>query len=196
MMVKTGFGIYSKNTFKSLKQLIPTIKDRKGKRDDPNWFSSAIKYKLRHRQRLYRQYKSSPTEINLERLVKSRREVQTMIRVAKRKQEIRIAEQTKTNPSKLFSYVNNRKPIKSKLGPLENQKGFLHINRRLATIFNEYFASVFTVEDISEIQEPSIRFEGDEEIFFKQSIVRIKMLRLGSTNLRNLNLQAQINWFL
>ncbi len=33
------------------------------------------------------------------------------IRVAKRMQETRIAELTKTNPSKFFSYVNDRKPI-------------------------------------------------------------------------------------
>ncbi len=56
--------------------------------------------------------------------MKSRREAQTIIRVAKRKQEIRIAELTKTNLSKFFSYINDRKPIKSKLGPLENHKGF------------------------------------------------------------------------
>ncbi len=68
-----------------------------------------------------------------------------MIRVAKRKQEIRIAELTKTNPNKFFSYSNDRKSIKSKLRPLENQQMVLHIDdRRLATIFNEYFASVFT----------------------------------------------------
>ncbi len=66
-------------------------------------------------ERLYRQYKFRPTEINLERLVKSRREVQTMIRVVKRNQEIRIAELTRTNPSKFLSYVNDRTPIKSKL---------------------------------------------------------------------------------
>ncbi len=75
-----------------------------------------------------------------------------MIRVAKRKQEIRIAELTRTNPSKFFSYIIDKKPIKSKLGPLQYQQGVLHIDdRRYATIFNKYFASVFTVEDISEI---------------------------------------------
>ncbi len=86
-----------------------------------------------------------------------------MIRVAKRKQKIRIAELTETNPSKLFSYVNHRKPIKSKLGTLEDQQGIFHIDdRMLAMILSEHFASVFTVEDISEIPEPSIKFEGDE----------------------------------
>ncbi len=66
-----------------------------------------------------------------------------MIKVAKRNQEIRIAELTKINPGKCFSYVNDRKPIKSKLGPLKDQQGVLHIDdRKLATIFNEYFVSV------------------------------------------------------
>ncbi len=51
------------------------------------------------------------------------------------------------------------------MGPLEDQRGVLNIDgRRLDTIFNEYFVSVFTVDDISEIPDPSIRFEGDEEI--------------------------------
>ncbi len=64
------------------------MKDRNGKRVDPNWFCSAFKYKLIHRENLYRQYISSPTEINLETMVKSRREVQTIIRVAKENKKL------------------------------------------------------------------------------------------------------------
>ncbi len=119
-----SWDIFKQYFLNSQKELIPIIKDRKGKREDPNWFSSAIKYKLTNRERLYRQYKSSPTEINLDRLVKSRREVQTMIRVDKRKQEIRIAELTKINPGKFFSYFNDRAPIKSEFGSLKINKEF------------------------------------------------------------------------
>ncbi len=90
--------------------------------------------------------------------MKSRREVKTMIRVAKRYHEIRIVELTKTNLGKFFSYVNNRVSIKSKLGSLKYQQGVLHIeDRRLATIFNEYFASVFIKEDISVILALDLR---------------------------------------
>ncbi len=55
---------------------------------------------------------------------------------------------------------------------LRDPQRVLHIDdRRLATIFNEYFASVFTVKDISIIPEPSIRFEGEEENFFKNYLL-------------------------
>ncbi len=124
-------------------------------------------------------------EINLEILVKSRREAQTIIRVAKRNQEIRIAELTKVNPRKFFSYVNDRKPIKSKIGPLKDPQGVLHIDdRRLATIFNEYFVSVFTVEDISIIPEPSIRFEGVEENFLKTIYCTREDVEMGLNRLK------------
>ncbi len=79
-----SWDIFKEYFLNSQNELIPTIKDKKGKREDQTWFSSAIKAKLKYRESRYRQHKSNPTEINLERLVKSRREVQTMIRVAKR----------------------------------------------------------------------------------------------------------------
>ncbi len=47
-----SWDIFKQHILNSQKKLTPTIKDRKGKGEDPNWFSSAIKYKLKHRERL------------------------------------------------------------------------------------------------------------------------------------------------
>ncbi len=82
-----------------------------------------------------------------------------MIRQAKRKEEIRIADLSKENPKSFFSYVNNRKSIQCKIAQLKDSRGVYQTdNKVIANLFNEYFASVFTKEN-NLTSEPSIRFE-------------------------------------
>ncbi len=84
-----------------------------------------------------------------------------MIIQAKRKEDIRIADLSKENPKSFFSYVNNRKPIRSKIAQLKDSQGVYQIdNEVIANLFNEYFASVFIKENNS-TQDPRIRFEGE-----------------------------------
>ncbi len=86
-----------------------------------------------------------------------------MIRQAKRKEEIRIADLSKENPKSFFSYVNNRKPIQCKIAQLKDSQGVCQTDNEItANLFTEYFGSVFTKENNS-TPEPRIRFEGEND---------------------------------
>ena len=73
-----------------------------------------------------------------------------------------MANLCKENPKEFFSYVNSRKPVRRKIGPLVNESGALkHNDAEIATILNGYFSSVFTKEnDLT--PEPSNTFEGNK----------------------------------
>ncbi len=67
-----------------------------------------------------------------------------------------IANKIKPNLKELYSYVRQKKVITSSIGPLRLNNGE-HVGNDvdMAEILNEYFASVFTVEDINSIEEAS-----------------------------------------
>ncbi len=101
-----------------------------------------------------------PSETYFIALANIKKEIKKLIREAKRKKEIRIADLSKENPKSFFSHVNNRKPIRYKIAQLkDSQGGYLTDNEVIANLFNEYLTSVFTKENNS-TPEPRIRFEG------------------------------------
>ena len=67
------------------------------------------------RNRAYKTYKTQPTAENEKILINTR--------TAKRKLEMDIVESSIVNPKGFFSFVSNRKPVKSKIGPLVNTQG-------------------------------------------------------------------------
>ncbi len=63
------------------------------------------------------------SETNFIALANIKKEIKKLIRQAKRKEEIRIADFSKENPKSFFSYVNNRKPIRCKIAQLKDSQG-------------------------------------------------------------------------
>ncbi len=68
--------------------------------------------------------------------------------------EVYISSTAEANPEELYSYVRKKKVLSSTIGPLSLQNGQLENDeKKMADLLNEYFASVFTKEDISGFQE-------------------------------------------
>ena len=81
--------------------------------------------------------------------------MKTLVRAAKRSQELRVARLCKKNPKEFFSYVNSRKTISKKIGPLADVDGNLHSsNDEMAVLLNDHFSSVFTVENDLHPRQP------------------------------------------
>ena len=111
----------------------------------PKWFNGEIRRQIRGKRSAYKRAKE--TGDFGEYIFLSRR-VKTSLRAAKRAEEVRVARLCKDNPKEFFSYVNTRKPIRQKIGPLVNEDGTLtHSDVENAAILNGYFSSVFTVEN-------------------------------------------------
>jgi hypothetical protein len=133
----------------------------------PKWFNYNICKLITDRNKVYNTYKRNKNDDNKKAYVESRRCVKKAIRNAKREYEMQIAKDSKENPKRFYDYISNRNPLRENIGPLIKNSGDLAINNQdAAKTLNEYFASVFTVEDDSEIPVPiQLRqFREDERL--------------------------------
>ena len=138
---------------------IPRKHTRVQARVKPSWFHRGIAAAIRERKRLYRLQQSDQSLENLRLLHLQRRTVKRLVREAKVAEEHRVALACKANPKEFFGYVNKYKP-RTPLGPIVTDDGTLvSDNLAIATKFNEYFSSVFTVED-DNLPPPVIVYDG------------------------------------
>ena len=153
--------------------------------EQPRWFSNAIAREIGERQKAYRQSKLNPTPENIRTHRQQCRKVNKMIRKAKLENEHKVATAAKSNPKVFFAHVNSRKPIKNTIGPLEDDQGnIISRDEDMAEILNKYFASVYTVEDLSEIPRVPVVYQGNEplrKINITEERVREKIRKLNPT---------------
>ena len=167
-----------KSSFMALQSRYIPKKLHRRRAIQPKWFTREIGRTLRKKKVAYREGKSSGDFNRYRRLC---RETKTSIRRAKRAEEIRVAMLCKENPKEFFSYVNSRKPIRHRIGPLVNEDGALeHCDAAIASILNGYFSSVFT-EESGLTPEPADTSAGSmlEEIYFTEEEVKKKINELN-----------------
>ena len=114
---------------------------------NPTWFNREIKAAIHRRKSLYVAARNEPSHEAQSLLTNQRRLVKRHVRQAKALEEQRVALACKDNPKEFYAYVNKHKVCKL-LGPLQLETGELvSENREMAGVFNQYFSSVFTIED-------------------------------------------------
>lgn len=125
----------------------------------PTWFHDGIGRAIKERKRRYRLARQDPSPETQILLIEQRRVVKRMVRVAKVSEEHRVARACRNNPKEFYRFVNSHKP-RTPLGPVMSDDGTLVTNNAdIAREFNEYFSSVFTVEDLHEVPEPVIVYD-------------------------------------
>ena len=75
-------------------------------------------------------------------------------RAAKRNYEKKLAENVKHDSKSFFTYVRSKQRTKDKVGPLNDKTGkVITDDGEAANLLNDYFSSVFTIENCSNIPE-------------------------------------------
>lgn len=143
-------------------QCIPTTRRRTNvKSHKPKWWSNEIEAGLSQKKNAHQRYKVTNNENDRLEYERLRRHTKKLIRQSKRNLEVYIASISKTNPKEFFSYVRKKKVLTSTIGPLSLQNGQLVSDEnKMADLLNEYFASVFTVEDTSGLQQENIELRN------------------------------------
>ena len=82
------------------------------------------------------------------------------------------------NVSKSFyAYVRSKQKFRDKVGPLEHNRGnIISDGFQMAEVLNEYFSSVFTIEDISSLPVPFTKFESNKSEHLGQLFVTPEMI--------------------
>lgn len=134
---------------------IPFRKRRKSDKIKPNWWTDEIANCLREKTIARNRLKTFSNDEERAKYNDLRRKAKRLINQSKRLVEINIASQSKTNPKKFFSFIRQKRVITSTIGPLTDEAGdSINDEREMSNILNNFFASVFTTEDTSNIPVP------------------------------------------
>ena len=126
----------------------------------PPWMGRDLDKKIKKKHQAWDKYKRNKSKENWENYTHFRNIATNSVNDAKKKFEHKIIHEVKTNPKNFWNYVKYKTKTKSNIAGLENNQGdIVNEDKQKAEIFNQYFSSVFTDEETSNI--PSIEVEGD-----------------------------------
>ena len=123
---------------------------RQKRKYKPIWMTHKASKLLRKKHRTYAKYKSA----NHPAYVKAAKAAESELRKARRNFESKLAQNVKNDKKSFFAYSRSKTRCKTTLGPLINQTGeLLKDPHELSQEFNNFFASVFTEEDLSDVPQ-------------------------------------------
>ena len=132
----------------------------------PRWWNIDIRNILLAKKCAYRRYKSTQSQADKLEYKRIRRETKRLIKMSKKLQELHIASNCKENPKEFFRYIGEKKVLKSTIGPLLSAEGEVITNEKeMADILNDYFASVFTVEENGNEQATANQMTAAAQLF-------------------------------
>ena len=151
-----------------LKERLKTIEHKyipmklKRNENNPRWFNREIKDLVHGRDRAHKASSRNPTENNKKNYQNLKRQVKRKIKIAKRNFEKSIADNSKRDPKRFYSYVSCKKSVKETIGPIENSNGEKVTNvKEMASVLNNFFASVFT-QELTDSPNPAVTREFQE----------------------------------
>jgi len=123
-------------------------KRKEGEGLKPRWYTNEIENQIKERDRIYKRWKNTGNEdLHLAHL-RCCRNVKRMVRRAKRQTEIMVARDAKVNQKRFYQYVNERRKVRPAIRTLtDGMGGSATSDVQKAAILNDYFASIFTIEN-------------------------------------------------
>ena len=103
---------------------------------------------------MYKKYLNSLSVEDHRRYIKTRNDCNRVIRMSKRKYEIILSEESKTNPKLFWKYVQSKVKSASGISQLKSESGHLSVtNADKANTLNELFSSVFIQEKLNDLPD-------------------------------------------
>ncbi|XP_072025359.1 uncharacterized protein [Amphiura filiformis] len=126
---------------------------------------------LLRKQRAWKRYQKRKTSRNLEHYKKCQKEAKYEVRHAKRDFEKKLAENIKEDSKSFYAYVRSKQKVKDAVGPLKTDTGeTIPPGQPTAEALNDFFASVFTVEN-QNVPEPETIYTGPEEEKLEEFVI-------------------------
>ena len=160
---------------------IPLVKCSSTSKDKPPWFTFEVKKSVKKKYKLFKRFLESEDNADYLVYVRFRNEVSKMIRKSKMSHERKIAHDCKRNPKAFWKYVNSFRKCKEGISTLERGDGSTATeDGDKASILNDFFSSVLTTEDMSNIPNilPSNRSNGKfvTNLVIEESQVKEKLI--------------------
>ena len=116
---------------------------------------------LQYKRKTFKNFKKNPTQKNHNEYVHYRNLVNKEVKKAKRKKELKIAQEAKTNPKALFQYISSKTKPKETIPNLEKPDGSKTENDHdKVNVLSDFFCSVYTEEGDSPIPDFNANIEN------------------------------------
>ena len=150
--INKSWEIFTSYYNKAVNSCIPLKNRRPIRNSKPKWWNNEIKLCLTAKKIAHQKFKLTNTQNNKTEYDTQRRKAKKLIKQSKRRYEAHIARNSKTNPKEFYGYIRKKKTIAPTIGPLKNENGEITRDEtKMARLLNNYFASVFTVENTDSI---------------------------------------------
>lgn len=161
--VETSWGLFKRELISLRNKFVPKFKKSKNR---CKWVTREVVRLRKAKVKAWNNYIKSGRDKRLFEVYKSK--LRLSVREnnrAKQCFEERLAGNIKNDSKSFFAYVRSKQRTKVTVGPLKNQSGdVISDNKTAADVMNDYFASVFTVEDVNNIPEPVKNFNSTLEM--------------------------------
>ena len=134
----------------------------KGSHSRKNIYMTGSALQLRKEKNiLWMRAESSSDPLDMVRFRQARNRLRSLTRSLRVNFEMQLVSELKTNSKAFWRYSNTRLKTKPRIGDIRDASGLLVSDARLkAEALNQFFASVFTHEDIADIPAPDARVPG------------------------------------
>ena len=144
---------------------IPTIYIKSQRKKKPIVINDSLLHLTRLKRFYYKRYKKHKSQLNYNYYCASRSRVNKALRKVKRHKEIAIAKDMKSNPKKFYQYISSKSTKKDSVPDLIKPDGTRTQNdEEKSSTLNNFFSSVFTTENNSNIPEFKERISDDKHI--------------------------------
>lgn len=162
-------GVDINADFECFKSTLDDMKEKwvpfkKRKRGKCKWVTRAVIKCRRAKIKAWNKYGDQKSQENYEIYKGKLNQCTKTIRSAKRNYEKKLAENVKQDCKSFYSYVRSKQRTRDKVGPLKNNLGKIVTDKEeAANLLNDYFSSVFTIEDCTKIPDPNLIFKGNSD---------------------------------
>jgi hypothetical protein len=148
----------------------------------PTWITKTAIEKAKNKKRAYQKYLQTRNEDDYKLYARARNQSRWESRRAKKDFERNIAREAKANPKAFFKYVNSRLKTHAKIPDLIVNGTKISSDQDKAQALNDYFCSVFTQEDLSNItslRDTDLPIPGLDDITIHKEMVLKKLHKLN-----------------
>ena len=151
-----SWTLFHKQIQELMYRFIPTSKGNRKKRN--LWINTEYKQAVRDKNKVWNTYKKNKSIDNWESFKHIRNRTNKIIKKQKLDFETKIAQDIKHNPKRFWAYVNSKISQNREFPTLVDPNGKSYeCDKEKADLFNNYFSSVYTIEDTTNpIPKPSV----------------------------------------
>ncbi|KAJ8018258.1 LINE-1 reverse transcriptase-like [Holothuria leucospilota] len=147
-MWQIWLNMYKEHVKKHVPQISPKRKLK------PKWMTNEVKRLIRRKRKAWKSYRVNRTIPCWNYYKALQKKVKEKVILAKKRFETLIADNVKEDPKSFYSYIRSKQSVKSKVGPLKDDKGnVITSDSEIAERLNDFFKQVFTKEKMSELPQ-------------------------------------------